>query len=94
MGKRSNSTFRSRLKPGMLVESSNQVLPCMCHVLSAQNSWWEPPQRVELRKGEVAVVVEKHSSSIGATAPVWVLLLNGMFVATDELSLRVVKEEA
>ena len=94
MGKRSNSTFRSKIKPGMLVTSGNKVLPCMCTALDPHQNPWKAPRKVELGRGEVALVVEKHSRSIGATAPVWVLLLRGEFAFVDELDLRVVKEEA
>ena len=94
MGKKSNSTFRSKIKPGMLVTCGNKTLPCMCTVLNPHQDPWKVPRKVELQVGEAALVVEKHSRSIGAIAPVWVLLIRGEFAFVNELELKVVREEA
>jgi hypothetical protein len=83
------------MKPGALVKSRSKAHPCMCNVLSGDHDrWpWQPAPRVEFKSDEIALVVEKHPSSIGATSPVWVLFLRGEFVAMDELSLEMARGE-
>jgi len=93
MGRKRRS-FVSRIKPGALVTCDNKVLPCMCTALDPHQDPWKVPRKVALGRGEAALVVEKHSRSIGAHIPVWVLLIRGEFAFVDELELRELGEEA
>ena len=88
MARKKRRSFVSRIKPGALVTTDNKVLPCLCTVIDPHQDPWKVPRRVELGAGEAALVVEKHSRSIGKPVPFWVLLIRGEFAFVDELELR------